>query len=62
MEKTKYWKLEVFESWVIFSSIQNLCDSLSCDLEDIENPENIIIAPIFMTESEFNKLPEFEGY
>lgn len=61
-QKIKVWKVEVFGSWVIFKSLPDLLDSLKCDLEEITDPEEIIISPVWMYEYEFNKLPEFEGY
>jgi hypothetical protein len=60
--KIKVWKLEIFGSWIIFNSLKELIQSLECDLEDIDKPEDIIISPEWMYKHEFESLPEFEGH
>lgn len=61
-EKIKVWKLEIFDSWIIFGSLNDLISSLECELEDISEPEDIVISPVFMTQDEYEKLPEFDGH
>ena len=48
-QKIKLWKLKIFGSWIIFRSLKDLISSLECDLENIEEPENIIISPVWMS-------------
>jgi hypothetical protein len=61
-QKIKVWKLQVFGSWIIFNSLKDLIASLECDLDGIEEPEDIIISPVWMYEHELENLPEFEGH
>lgn len=61
-QKIKVWKVEVFGSWIIFNSLDDLLDSLKYDLSEINEPENLIISPVWMYEHELDKLPEFEGH
>ncbi len=61
-EKIKVWKLEVFGSWIIFLSLNDLVGNLEYDIEDIDEATDIIITPVWMTKHEYQDLPEFDGH
>ena len=66
-QKIKVFRLQIFGSWIIFGSMKGLIDSLECDLESLEDSnENdsieIEIECVYMTQHEYENLPEFEGY
>lgn len=61
-QKIKVWKLQLFGSWIIFTCLQDLISHLECDLQEIQESEDIIISPVWIYEHELEKLPEFEGY
>ncbi len=61
-DKIKVWKVHIFDDSIIFNSLDNLFTFLKDDLENIKEPEYIIISPIWMTEKELDNLTEFEGH
>lgn len=61
-QKIKVWELKIFDSWIIFGSLNGLISSLECELEDIYEPEDITISPVWMYQHEYEKLPEFDGH
>lgn len=61
-KKIKVWELNIFESKVLFTSLQDLLSSLECDLGEIDESEDLTIGPVWMSENKFSKLPEFNGY
>jgi len=64
MKYIKIWQVEIFGSKVIYTSLDDAIESLKCDLEDLEDNqrEPIVISTKEITETQFNNLPEFEGY
>ena len=39
-----------------------LLSSMTDDAKETEEPQGYLITPVTMTQSEFNKLPEFKGF
>lgn len=58
------FKLELNGSWLIDEDLDNILETLKSELEELELNELIDaqISLIEMSESEYNNLPEFDGF
>ena len=58
----KVWKLKIFGTSLIYTSIEDLINSLACDIAEFEGSKEITITPFEMSEDEYDELDDFEGY
>lgn len=58
------FKLELNGSWFIDEDYNNILETLKSELEELElnEPIDVRISLIEMSESEYNNLPEFDGF
>ncbi|GEJ45999.1 hypothetical protein [Chryseobacterium sp. ON_d1] len=58
------FKLELNGSWFIDEDYDNILETLKSELEELELNEiiDVRISLIEMSESEYNNLPEFDGF
>lgn len=58
------FKLELNGSWFIDEDYDNILETLKSELEELElnEPIDVRISLIEMSESEYNNLPEFDGF
>lgn len=67
MEKTKYCKVTIDGSFIIFNSLGEAFQSIPYDVEsflenDSTTPVEIKVEYVYMTDEEFAALPEFDGF
>lgn len=66
MKKTIVYCLELDGVTQILFSIEDLCETLKCEFEDIseDNVDDLefTVYPKIMTEKEIEELPEFDGF
>jgi len=56
------YELKMFGSKIIFKYLKDVISVLETDLLEIDEPCDIVVTPIEMTEEQYNNLNEFQGY
>lgn len=58
------FKLELNGSWLFDENYDNILETLKSEIEELEfnEPIDVRISLIEMSESEYNNLPEFDGF